>query len=80
MPDISRFRALGTRERAIVAVAVLLDGHDAADFLANDKERHTAMARAAKDLAELPPELRIPLVGTLLRQAVAQLDVGNEEY
>ena len=77
MPDISRFRALGTREKALVAVAVLLDGHDAADFLKNDKERATALSRAAKDLAELPPELRLPLVGTLLRAAVK--DLSDEE-
>ena len=78
MPDISRFRALGTREKALVAVAVLLDGHDAADFLGCDKERHTALSRAAKDLAELVPELRMPLVGTLLRSAIQELNTeGN---
>ncbi len=73
MPDISRFRSLGGRERAIVAVAVLLDGHDAADYLSSDKERRTPLSRAAKDLADLPPDLRLPLVGTLLREAVKGL-------
>ena len=74
MPDISRFRALSPKERAIVAVAVLLDGHDAADYLSSDKERRVALSRAAKDLAELPPDLRVPLTGTLLREAVKNLD------
>lgn len=79
MPDISRFRALGTREKALVAVAVLLDGHDAADFLACDKERHLALTRAVKDLVELSPELRLPLLGTLLRSVLTELDTSGEE-
>ncbi|HQH28489.1 MAG TPA: hypothetical protein PLP17_13920 [Oligoflexia bacterium] len=74
MPDVSRFRALGTRERALVAIAVLLDGHDAAEYLGCDKERQLALMRAAKDLAELSPELRLPLIGTLLREALQELD------
>ena len=73
MPDLSRFRSLSVRERALVAVAVLLDGHDAIDHFASDRDRSAALSRAAKDLAELSPELRIPLAGTLLREAVTQL-------
>lgn len=73
MPDISRFRALGTKERALVAVAVLLDGHDAVEYLGSDRDRNVALTRAAKDLAELSPELRMPLVGTLLRGSMAEL-------
>lgn len=74
MGDLWRFRTLDTRERAIVTVAVLLDGHDAGDYLTSDKERHMALFRAAKDLAELSPELRMPLLGSLLRQAIAELE------
>ncbi len=70
MADISRFRVLQARERALVAIAVLLDGHDAADFLTSDKEKPMVLSRAAKDLAELTPELRMPLLGTLLRAAL----------
>lgn len=73
MADLSRFRALGTRERALVAVAVLLDGLDAVEFLSGDKQRRSALMRAARDLAELPPELRLPLAGTLLRSALEEL-------
>jgi hypothetical protein len=76
MPDTSRFRTLKVRERALVAVAVLLDGYDAAEYLSRDLERAPALMRAAKDLAELSPDLRIPLVGTLLRSAVSELNGG----
>lgn len=79
MPDISRFRALGTREKALVAIAVLLDGHDAADYLGCDKERQLALTRAARDLVELSPELRLPLIGTLLRAALRDLTAEPEE-
>lgn len=73
MSDLWRFRTLEEREQAIVALAVLLDGHDASQYLASDKTRHSALAKAATDLAELAPELRMPLVGTLLRRAISGL-------
>ena len=74
MPNISRLRALGPKEQALVAVAVLLDGHDAAEYFSSDRERHTALARAARDLAELVPELRLPLAATVLRGAISALE------
>ena len=70
MPDLKRFRSLTVREQAIVCVAILLDGHDAIDFLAADKERGQLLVKAASDLAQLPPDLRMPLTGTLLRRAI----------
>lgn len=73
MKDLARFRALSPRERALVAVAVLLDGHDAAEYLSSDKERHGALCRAARDLAELSPDLRMPLLGSLLRRTIEEL-------
>lgn len=73
MSDISRFRSLGSRERALVAIGVLLDGRDALDYLSYDKERRSALVRAAEDLVELGVELRIPLAGTLLRKALDEL-------
>ncbi len=79
MPGISRFRALATKERALVAVAVLLDGHDAADYLACDKERQQALTRAARDLVDLSPELRLPLLGTFLREALRNLEKESSD-
>lgn len=74
MPNLSRLRALSPREQALVATAVLLDGHDAIECLACDRDRHLALTRAAKDLAELPPDLKLPLAGMILRQALAVLE------
>lgn len=73
MPDLSRYRSLSARERGLVAIAVLLDGHDASDLMCSDRDRFPALSRAAKDLAELPPELRMPLLGTLLREVLEEL-------
>ena len=73
MSDISRFRSLGSRERALVAIGVLLDGRDALEYLSFDRERRMALVRAAEDLIELGVELRIPLAGTLLRKALDEL-------
>ncbi len=75
MADIWRFRTLNPREKAVVAIGVLLDGHDASDYLSSDKERSLALSRAAKDLAELPPDLRMPLVGSLLRKVLEEMKV-----
>lgn len=73
MRDLSKFRTLSDREKAIVAVAVLLDGRDAVDYLSSDKERHIALCRAAKDLAEIPADLRMPLLGSMLRKVLDDL-------
>jgi hypothetical protein len=73
MADTSRFRALSDREKALVAIGVLLDGFDAVEYFGADSERKIALQRASKDLAELSPDLRIPLLGTLLREAISSL-------
>jgi hypothetical protein len=74
MSATARLRSLSIKEQALVALAVLIDGHDAVEFLGSDKERATALSRAAKDLADVPPETRLPLAGTLLREALAELE------
>jgi len=77
MADVWRFRTLSDREQAVVAVAVLLDGHDAEFYLSSDRERASALSKAASDLAALEPELRMPLLGTFLRRALQNLQ-GEE--
>ena len=70
--DIHRFRALSPHDRALVAIAVLLDGREASECLQRDAANGAALARAAADLASQPTDLRMPLVGTLLRMAVEE--------
>ena len=67
-----RFRALSAEDRALVAVAVLLDGVDAAQYLEIDSRNGTALQRAASDLASLALDVRVPYVGTLLRLALGE--------
>ena len=70
MSNLTRFRALGIKEKALIAVALLLDGHDASTYLSSDKERSTALVRAAEDLAMIQPDLRMSLIGTYLRSII----------
>ncbi len=74
MPDLLRLRSLAVREQAVVLIGVLLDGHDAVEYLGSDKDRAIALSRAAKDVADLPPDVRLPLAGTLLRNALGELE------
>jgi len=71
--DAQKFRALSPRERALVAVAVLLDGREAAVYLENDMQHGQSLQRAASDLAALDVELRMAYAGTMLRAALAEL-------
>lgn len=71
--DTQRFRSLSAEQRALVAVAVLLDGREAGMYLENDAVNGAGLKRAALDLAGVAPELRMPLVGTLLRDALEEL-------
>lgn len=71
--DSQRFRGLSAHNRALVAIAVLLDGHESGMYFEMDGVNAVGLKRAAEDLAELPPELRMPLVGTMIREALLQI-------
>lgn len=64
---------LSARHRALVAVAVLLDGVDAGIFLEQDSSYGLELRAAADTLARQPVEVRLPLVATLLRCAVEEI-------
>lgn len=64
------FDTLPPRLRALVAFSVLLDGREAEVFLRNDSHLGERLAEVAIALAEYGPELRMPLVGTMLREAL----------
>lgn len=74
--DLHRVRSLPARSKALVALAVLLDGRDASTYLERDANNGGNLARAANDLASLPTDLRMPLAGTLLRSALEELEGG----
>ncbi|MDZ4785113.1 MAG: hypothetical protein SGJ02_03440 [bacterium] len=71
----SLFRELSARERALVAVAVLLDGREAENYLANDSKTGSQLLRAASELCELSHEIRMPLIGSILRGSLKELEV-----
>ena len=64
---------LSAHQQALVAMAVLLDGHEAAAVLRNDSVHGENLERVAISLASQQPELRMPYVGSLLRAALAAL-------
>ena len=68
--DIQRLRALSARQRALVALSVLLDGRDASTYLENDALNGQALAGAAKALAAQDLELRMALAATTLRASL----------
>lgn len=71
--DTLQLKDLSPRERALAAIAVLLDGREAAQYLARDAVSSEVLARAASALAVHPPELRMPLAGTMLRIALEEM-------
>lgn len=72
--NTQRFRALSSHQRALVAVAVLLDGLEATIYLKNDALNGDGLAKAAEELCQQEPNLRMPLLGSELRQALAELE------
>ncbi len=72
MADIRKFRELPKRYQCLVALAVLLDGIDAATYLENDEHFGERLREVSEILGRLDPDLRMPLLGTLLRQAVGE--------
>ena len=72
--SIVRFKGLSAEKRALVAMAVLLDGREAITYLGYDALLENALQKAAEEIASLEPELRMPLAGTFLRQAISELE------
>ena len=66
------FMELQPRERAFVAIAVLLDGADAPDFVAVDHARGPALRASAEELLALEIDVRLPYAGTMLRLALEE--------
>ncbi len=75
--DMQRFRAISAHDRALVAIAVLLDGREAVAYLESDVVHGVSLKKAALDLASLDPDLRMPLAGTLLRSALQELKAAR---
>lgn len=73
MTDSARFRALSPRHRALVTIAVLLDGREANVYLENDALHGQSLSKAATELATQGPELRMPYLGSALRAALVQI-------
>jgi hypothetical protein len=72
--SLSTWRSLDPRDRALVAVAVLIDGNDAATFLECDAEKADQLRRAADELSALEIDARLAFVGTALRLALGEVE------
>ncbi len=70
----SRFAELSPREQALVAVATLIDGAEAAAVLGLDSERGEVLKAAATELSSFELDARLPFVGTLLRRALEDIE------
>ncbi len=71
--DSRRFRALSPRQRALTAMAVLLDGFEAVSYLETDAQLGESLGRISTELAQMEPELRMALLGVSLRDALEEL-------
>ncbi len=78
MAGLERFRKLPPAQRAMVAIAVLLDGRESQTFLEQDAHLGEELGEVAQIIAVLPASTRIPLLGTELRQALGELQEPME--
>jgi hypothetical protein len=70
--SLATWRSLSPRDRALVAVAVLIDGSDSRLYLGCDAERAQDLQRAADELCNLEVDARVAFVGTVLRLALEE--------
>jgi hypothetical protein len=68
MGVLEKLHKLDKRDKLLIAIAVLADGENATHILALDKERGTNHSELAKDLSEIQEEIRLPLLGSIVRQ------------
>lgn len=69
----ANIKKLSPREQALVVVSVLLDGREAENYIAHDQVNGKALAVFAAELSKYPPDVRMSLAGTILRQAIEDL-------
>lgn len=72
--ESQRFRSLSPRNRALVAMALLLDGREAQTYLGTDSVNGPGLKRAVADMAGADAEMRLLVLGTLLREALEELE------
>ena len=70
--SLATWRSLSPRYRALVAVAVLIDGSDSRIYLECDAEKSELLQKAADELCELEVDARVAFVGTVLRLALEE--------
>lgn len=70
--SLATFRGLSARDRALVAIAVLVDGGESKVYLDFDAERSDELKRAADELCTLEIDARVAFVGTVLRLALEE--------
>ena len=70
--SLSQWRMLSPKERALVAVAVLIDGSDSKIYLESDSEKAEQLKLAAEELCQLEIDARVAFVGTVLRLALEE--------
>lgn len=70
--SLATWRSLSPRDRALVAVAVLVDGSDSKLYLDCDADRAEQLKKAAEELCSLEVDARVAFVGTVLRLALEE--------
>lgn len=70
--SLSHWRSLSPKDRALVAVAVLVDGSDSKIYLESDSEKSEQLRLAAEELCQLEIDARVAFVGTVLRLALEE--------
>ena len=73
---VDSFIMLSSRERALVAMAVLLDGREAVNVLAQDNSRGEILKKAVEELSAIAPDLRMPFIGSVLRMTLDEMRAG----
>jgi len=69
---VNTWGQLSSREQALVAVAVLIDGTEAAGVLSMDAQRGEILKTTAATFGELELDARLPFLGTLLRRSIEE--------
>jgi hypothetical protein len=65
---LEKLHKLDKREKLLIAVAVLSDGEQAVQILALDKDKGAKHSELARELLEVQEEIRLPLLGSIVRQ------------
>lgn len=71
MVNIEQLNSLPDKIKALICIAILIDGKEASDFIGDDPKLVNYID-LINQINLIKPEIKVPIIGTILRDAISK--------